>query len=121
MARDKVYVRLAGTDSSTGHGTSREVTTPVSKREQPLVDAIAKFLAAKRTPVGLGELGSQVVVKKLLSQQKAQLTKIRPFLTAHSDLFEQSQDTNGQLVVHLCGMNGQSNGTGNTKKGRGVG
>jgi len=89
-----------------------------SKREQQLVDAISRLLHSKRT-VGLGELGSTGTVKALLATQKPKLQKIRPFLSAHQDVFEQSTDSKGQVVVTL--HNGSGGGQAGGRSGKGGG
>eukprot|EP00930_Biecheleria_cincta_P083751 TRINITY_DN73261_c0_g1_i1.p1 TRINITY_DN73261_c0_g1~~TRINITY_DN73261_c0_g1_i1.p1 ORF type:complete len:900 (+),score=213.79 TRINITY_DN73261_c0_g1_i1:219-2702(+) len=96
----------------------------VSKQQQPLVDMVRRLLKGK-PPMGLGELGSQATIKKLLLQQKGPLQKIRPFLAAFPRIFEMGVDSKQQVAVQLVGAGGsfcapvaapsQSSGKGNSK------
>jgi len=110
--KEGCYVRLVGTEPGPkgSSGGASSSASQVSKKAQPLVDYISKYLSGKRVPVGLGELGSQAKVKNLLSQQKGQMQRIRHFLEAHGALFELSEDRNAQVAVQLCGTNSGSGG-----------
>jgi len=111
VVREDCFVSLAGEagveDASQRHapagrrGAGAERPQAASKKEQQLLDTITKLLSSKHGRVGLGELGSMEKVKSLLASQKPKLQKIRPFLSAHQELFEQFTDVNGQVVVTL--------------------
>ncbi|CAE7620413.1 tdrd9 [Symbiodinium sp. CCMP2592] len=98
------FVRLAGT-ASTEVATSNAKTKPqkgAGGRERPLVDALVRVLTG-RGAVGLGELGSQESLKKLLKKQQPDLQKIRQFVTAFPGVFHLGMDASGQVAVTLSG------------------
>lgn len=96
-------IRLAGVPSKNGHSKRGSEGSGHGGREKPLVDAIVRLLKSRSGPVGLGELGSQELVKDLLNKQKGHMNKIRAFLTAFPNHFEIGNDDRGQVAVQLSG------------------
>eukprot|EP00913_Durusdinium_trenchii_P007383 g6942.t1 len=151
--KGSLLVRLAGAPATKKNGNQgQRGSARAHGREKPLVDAIIRLLKGRKEggPMGLGELGSQDEsryasvrknpfwlrdceehVKDLLTQQKVQLQKIKPFLQAFPSVFEMGEalcsvshglcqshwqrrprtawrsaspeDGHGQLAVQLCG------------------
>ncbi|CAK9001817.1 unnamed protein product [Durusdinium trenchii] len=104
--KGSLLVRLAGAPATKKNGNQgQRGSARAHGREKPLVDAIIRLLKGRKEggPMGLGELGSQEHVKDLLTQQKVQLQKIKPFLQAFPSVFEMGEDGHGQLAVQLCG------------------
>lgn len=101
------FVRLAGT-ASTEVATSNAKTKAqkgAGGQERPLVDALVRVLTG-RGAVGLGELGSQESLKKLLKKQQPDLRKIRQFVKAFPGVFHLSTDASGQVAVTLLSGDG---------------
>lgn len=99
------FVRLAGT-ASTEVATSHAKTKAqkgAGGQERPLVDALVRVLTCRGAAVGLGELGSQESLKKLLKKQQADLRKIRQFVAAFPSIFHLGTDASGQVAVTLSG------------------